>query len=215
MSSLSEINEEMLDTLRQRVGTGMSEKRYRHTLGVEREIARLGEIYLPDRIQELRAAALLHDITKERSVEEQLALCAQYSIPVTAADRISPKTFHAKTACPVIAEFYPEYATQDVLDAIRKHTTGARDMSLFAKLLYLADYIDDTRTFPDCVKLRALFWQGYAGIGTNKAKLLEHLDRILLTSYDMTVSCLIREEAAIAPETVDARNALLEKFASV
>ena len=61
MSSLSEINEEMLDTLRQRVGTGMSEKRYRHTLGVEREIARLGEIYLPDRIQELRAAALLHD----------------------------------------------------------------------------------------------------------------------------------------------------------
>ena len=39
----------------------ISDKRFLHTKGVEEEIVRLGEIYLPDKIPELRAAALLHD----------------------------------------------------------------------------------------------------------------------------------------------------------
>ena len=30
-------------------------------------------------------------------------------------------------------------------------------MTLGEKLLYLADYIEDTRTFPDCVELRRHF----------------------------------------------------------
>ena len=205
----------MLSDLRATLEARISQKRFCHTLGVEREIERLGQIYLPDSIPSLRAAALLHDVTKELSAEEQIALCEMYGIPVTQIDRISPKTFHAKTACPVIVNEFPQFATEEILDAVRKHTTGASEMSVFAKLLYLADYIEDTRTFPDCVTLRNLFWDGVKCTDGSSEALIDLLDRTLLISFDMTVACLIREKAAIAAETVEARNSLVEKYTNI
>lgn len=215
MSTLPNITAEMLDGLRDALAKRISPKRFRHTLGVEREIERLGQLYLPAKILPLRAAALLHDVTKELSPQEQIALCEKYGIPITRVDRISPKTFHAKTACPVIKREFPEFATDEILDAVRKHTTGAAEMSVFAKLLYLADYIEDTRTFPDCITLRSLFWDGVKNTDGSEKALLDLLDKTLLISFDMTVTCLIRENAAISTETMEARNALVEKNTSI
>ena len=58
------ITEENLNTLRGIVISEMSEKRAVHTLAVEKMAERLGNIYAPDKINSLRAAALLHDLTK-------------------------------------------------------------------------------------------------------------------------------------------------------
>ena len=60
------LNDAALDALRERVKGTMSEKRFAHTAAVERMVVRLGELYCPELIPELRAAALLHDITKEQ-----------------------------------------------------------------------------------------------------------------------------------------------------
>lgn len=210
MATVPIITEEMLTDLRGALAGQMGEKRYRHTLGVERMIARLGELYLPDRIPALRAAALLHDITKELSTEEQVALCRTYGIPYSKADLLSPKLFHARTGACRARDVYPAYVDDEIFDAIRKHTTGAREMSLFAKLLYLADYIEDTRTYPNCVTLRLLFFEMPDGM--THGEQLRHLDKILVLSYDMTIRDLLEEESPIAPDTVDARNALLEEI---
>lgn len=215
MSALQMITEEMLAELRDTLAARISPKRFRHTLGVEREIEQLGRLYLPEKLLSLRAAALLHDVTKELSTEEQIALCEKHGIPITRVDRISPKTFHAKTACPVILRDFSRFATDEILSAVRKHTTGSAEMSVFEKLLYLADYIEDTRTFPDCITLRGLFWDGVKNTDGSEAALLELLDKTLLISFDMTITCLIRENAAISHETLEARNALVEKYTSV
>lgn len=210
MAPIPNITEAALDALRKELSHRVTGKRFLHTLGVEKEIARLGERYLPNDISRLRAAGLLHDITKEYSTEEQLALCARYGIRVTEADRLSPKIFHARTAPYVISDEFPAFADPVILDAIAKHTTGAREMSLFAKLLYLADYIEETRTFSDCVTLREAFWAPMDKL--EPAARIEHLNRILLRSYDMTIAALIEEGSIVAPATVDARNALIEEF---
>ena len=68
------ITEQMLDTLRQRVSEGMSPKRFNHTAEVEKMAAYLGELYAPDKVDVLRAAALLHDVTKEYSTDRQLQI---------------------------------------------------------------------------------------------------------------------------------------------
>ncbi len=188
----------------------MSAKRFRHTLGVERAIVALGEIYLPDSIPALRVAALLHDITKECTVAQQIALMLESGSSLTQTDLASPKLLHARTGAYVAQKDFGGYVSADVLDAIRKHTTGARDMSCFASLLYLADYIEDTRTFPDCVKLRQMFWDGIQA--SSPDCYLQHLHHILLVSYDMTLQLLLQEGDPISLETVDARNALLEKL---
>ena len=57
------INDRQLDTLRASVMASMSDFRFNHTAEVEKMAVRLGEIYAPEKLNELRAAALLHDIT--------------------------------------------------------------------------------------------------------------------------------------------------------
>lgn len=211
MSVVSVITDEMLASLREEIKAYLSQRRYAHTLAVEAEAKEIAKLYLPQNIADICAAALLHDITKERTFEEQIALCRQYGLPVAEVDLASPKIFHAKTAAAVVADRFPRFACDAILDAIAKHTTGAKEMSLFAKILYLADYTEKTRTFEDCIRLRSFFWGKPIADMTQDERLM-HLDRTLLLSYDMTIACLIRDGEAIAPETTEARNALVLKF---
>lgn len=202
------ITEEMLALLRKDVGGRMSEKRYRHTLGVEREAAALCEVYLPEKKNEMRAAALLHDMTKEYSLEKQLKICEEFGIMVGVSDRMAPKTFHAKTAAALIAALYPDYDLPEIVSAVRYHTTGRADMSMCECILYLADYIEDTRTFPDCVKLREFFYSGLAGCADEKERIAILYDTMIL-SFDMTIKGLIEDGVPICRDTTDARNSFI------
>ena len=58
------INEEMLEKLRVGVSSVMSDRRFRHTLGVEAVARKLSKIWLPERTLEIAAAAILHDVSK-------------------------------------------------------------------------------------------------------------------------------------------------------
>lgn len=211
MQSLSPITEQALNVLRAEIGATMSAYRFAHTLGVEEEAAEIAKWYLPQNITDIRAAALLHDITKECTVEEQIALCRRYGLAVTEMDLASPKILHAKTAAAVIADRYPAFASREIIDAVGKHTTGAREMSLFAKILYLADYTEKTRRFPDCVRLRAYFWAKPLFQMTD-AERLSHLDKTLLLSFEMTIADLREQNLPIAPETQEAYEALAQKL---
>lgn len=206
--SIKIITDDMLDVLREKAVEGMSDKRRIHTLAVEQMALRLGAIYAPDKINILRAAALLHDVTKEIKLQGQLELCDKYGIEVSENDKLAPKTFHAKTAAKVIEDRYSEYAHDDVVSAVRWHTTGREGMSICEKIIYLADYIDDSRKFPDCVKLREYFWgKDIASMNENERQ--SHLRDTLILSYDMTISNLLDENSPVAKDTFDARNELI------
>ena len=201
-------DETALDRLRESVREGMSEKRFRHTAAVEKMAARLGELYAPDKIDILRAAALLHDITKEYSSEKQLQICREFGIIISKQDILTPKTFHAKTAAALIPTRYPEFAEPEVISAVRWHTTGRADMSLLEKIVYLADYIDESRTFPDCVALRNLFWDAVPEKMSPEER-EAHLDQVLIRSFDMTLAGLIEDGAPVSDDTFSARNWLI------
>ncbi len=203
------IDRAMLDGLAAEVAaSGLSPKRLRHILAVRDMAARLAELYCPEDAEILQAAALLHDITKELSLADQLALCGRFGIPRTRGDVLTPKCFHAMTAAALIPERYPAFADPRIVSAVRWHTTGRAGMTLDEKLLYLADYIDESRTFPDCVTLRNLFWNAHPEQMDMPAR-LAHLRTVLIMSYDMTVAGLIREGVPVSPDTFLARNELL------
>ena len=204
----NKFTEEMLENLRESVKNEMGEKRYNHTLEVEKMAVRLGEIYAPDKIPTLRAAALLHDVTKERSAEEHIAICERAGLSVSVAERKSPKMFHSKTAALIIPEKYPEFAVPELVQAIKYHTTGKADMNLIEKIIYLADYIDDTRTFPACVQLRSFFFDAEPQ-KMGEAERLKHLYQTLLLSFDLTLKDLLEEGAPIAEDSFLARNHLI------
>ena len=201
------ITEEMLSDLRENIAKVLSERRCRHTLEVEKMAARLGEIYCFADVLKLRAAALLHDLTKELDTEAQIALCEHFDLSVSEADRLSPKTFHAKTAAALIGEEYPAYAAPTVVEAVRWHTTGRVGMTLTEQLLYLADYIDMSRTFHSCVVLRRYFWGAHPE-EMDAEQRLTLLRETLAFSFDLTMRDLLDDGALIAKETVEARNEL-------
>lgn len=201
-------DEAELIALRAQVSAGMSPKRWRHTQAVEQMAIRLAALYCPEETLVLRAAALLHDITKELDLAAQLSLCEKWHIPVQPEDELAAKCFHAKTAAALIPVQYARFAHPTVVSAVRWHTTGRACMTLPEKLIYLADYIDDSRTFPDCVTLRAMFWNARPE-QMNPVDRLHHLHRVMVASYDMTIAGLLREQVPISPDTVLSRNHLL------
>lgn len=208
MSDDIKFSDTMLDSLRCEVKGMMSEKRFLHVLGVERMAKTLGELYMPNELPTLRAAALLHDITKEYSLEKHLQIYQRCGIMSYDADLCMPKTMHAKTAAALIPELFPSFATDEVISAVRWHTTGRAGMTLSEKIIYLADYIDDTRRFDDCVKLRAMFFDAKPSNMTADER-MRHLDKVMIVSFDLTIQGLIQDKMPICRDTVEARNALI------
>lgn len=197
-----------LTALRQRILSEMSPKRYHHTAAVEDMVVRLATLYCPEEIPALRAAALLHDITKEYDIPTQMALLTEAGQPPAQGEEFAHKTFHARTAALLIPDNYPAFNCETVVNAVRWHTTGREDMTLTEELLYLADYIDDSRLFPDCVRLRSFFWDAHPERMTMEDR-LAHLRRTLIMSFDMTMRALLAECAVISPDTALARNRLV------
>lgn len=202
------ITEKMLDALRESVSARMSPKRFTHTAEVEKMAQYLGELYAPDKTDVLRAAALLHDITKEYSTDRHILICAQRDIELEEDAIFAPKTLHARTAAALIPEEYGQFAQQQIIDCVRWHTTGRADMSLCEKLIYLADYIDMSRTFEDCVKLRELFFAAEPEKMSREDR-EAHLDRVLVRSFDMTIAGLLSDGLPISRDTIEARNSLI------
>ena len=99
---------ECLGKIREAVPSFLSGKRLIHTFSVEKEALRLAEILFPflgiDRkyFSDISAAALLHDITKYLTPQEQNKLCKKYSIPVDEESRENTAVLHSRTA-PYIA----------------------------------------------------------------------------------------------------------------
>lgn len=201
-------SEEQLRTLRENISGTMSDKRFFHTLEVEKMAARIGEIYAPNKIDVIRAAGLLHDLTKEYSLEKQLQICREFGIITTKQDILTPKTFHAKTAALLIPVLYPEFDDEEVVSMVRWHTTGNGNMTLLEKIVYLADYIDESRKFDDCVKLRDVFWSADPERMSADEREV-HLTKTLVLSFDMTLNALITEGVPISDDTFKARNSLL------
>lgn len=188
----------------------LSEKRRKHVLEVEKMAVRIGEIYLPgdDNRLILQAAALLHDITKEYSIDEHLRVLREDGIVPATVELEAPKTLHAMSAASLVPKKYPKFAIPEVISAIRWHTTGRPDMEMHEKIVYLADYIDESRKYPDCVMLRRMFWDpDPASMGETEKK--DHLRRVLIESFDITVRGLIEDGLPFHPATVDARNSLI------
>lgn len=128
-------------------------KRIPHIRGCEEEAVRLARHWGSDE-DEMRRAAILHDCTKYLTLEEQLDLCARYGIQLDELERVAVKLLHAKTGAAIAKYVYGE--SDQVYQAIFYHTTGRADMSLMEQLLYLADYIEPNRDFPQVEELRAL-----------------------------------------------------------
>ena len=141
---------EYIDLLRAR----LKEKRFQHSLNVADAAVHLAEQYGAD-VQKAYVAGLLHDVTKNDSHENQLQIMKSNGIILSSVEANNPKLWHAMSgACFLKSEL--GLADEDVLNAVRYHTTGRAGMSLLEKVIYIADYISVERDYPDADVMRRL-----------------------------------------------------------
>jgi nicotinate-nucleotide adenylyltransferase len=179
-----------IEGLREYVKGHLSKKRYEHCLGVEQAAVRLAVLNGVS-LQKASVAALLHDVTKELSGEIQLQLCDEFGIILDDVERHEPKILHPITGA-YFAKTRLNIEDEDILNAIRHHTTARKGMSLLEKIIYLADFIEPNRSFDGCDQLRAIAYTD--------------LDRAMVDASIMAVNEVSLKRRLVHKNSLDALN---------
>lgn len=129
--------------LRKKVKDVMTKARYEHTLGVEFTAASLAMRYGVD-IDKAEIAGLLHDCAKCIDDEDKFDDCKKYKIELTDVEKRNPFLVHSKLGAVYANKLYG-IDDEEVISAIRFHTTGKPDMTLLEKIIFIADYIEPGR----------------------------------------------------------------------
>ncbi len=195
-----------LNSLRLRVSEYLSEYRYKHTLGVEKMAMLLGEILLPESTEDLRAAALLHDVAKELSHQEQLKLIREYGIPVSDEDISTEPALHSFAACAIIKRDFPQYSGAEIISAVYNHTLGAPSMSLFDKIIYISDYVEIGRTYPESVRVREYLMNAISRC--SREEMIASIDAAIVVSIDNTIKHLTEKGQAVNSKTLHTKSSL-------
>jgi len=100
-------------------------------------------------------AALCHDLARECPVEEMERQLWAKGIDPVSYGFVNPILLHSVLSVEIARD---EIGVDDeeVLDAIRWHSTGRAGMSLLAKLIFVADKVEPSRSYPGVEELRAL-----------------------------------------------------------
>ncbi|MCM1543350.1 MAG: bis(5'-nucleosyl)-tetraphosphatase (symmetrical) YqeK [Blautia sp.] len=144
-----------LRKLRKEIEKVQDEKRFEHTLGVEFTAAALAMRYGAD-VHSAQTAGLLHDCAKCLTDRERVSICKKHDIPMTELEKANPFLLHAKVGAYLARKRYG-IKDQDILNAIRYHTTGRPGMSLLEKIVFIADYMEPGRNHaPNLDEIRKL-----------------------------------------------------------
>lgn len=177
-----------LKKIRKEMEKELHAKRYEHTLSVAYTAASLAMVHNADTDSAL-IAGMLHDCAKCFSAKKLVSLCEKNHLPISDVERQNPSALlHAKAGSFLAREKYGIH-DEDILNAIKYHTTGRPGMSKLEKILYIADYIEPGRTHAaNLVHIRRMAYQDL-----DKA-LLQILEDTLayLRSIDGTIDSMTR-----------------------
>lgn len=141
------------DEIKKELKNRLSEKRYLHSLAVSEAARSLASKYHCDP-QKAAFAGLIHDVCKDDSKEKQLQTAKEFGIMLTESERCCPKLWHAVVGAAYAERYFTD--DQDIICAVRYHTTARADMSLLEKIIYVADCVSADRDYPNVSKLRML-----------------------------------------------------------
>lgn len=203
-----QITEQMLESIRSLAKSRLSEHRFIHTLGVEKMAAFLSQELLPHRVNELRAAALLHDITKEISYEEHKNLIKAAGLELSPEDLGTTNALHGFSAVGFIKNELPGFASDDILDAVYNHTLGNANMNLFSSIIFISDYTEENRTHESCRAVREMLIFGLKRSSSREEK-LRLFYKACIASIDNTVNSLNQRGLAVNSRTLLTKNSFL------
>ena len=183
-----------LEMVNEKLNLMLPQGRLNHSINVADCAVKLSEIYNIDP-NKAYLAGLIHDCAKYLDKKERNDYVEKYEIYLDELEKESSALSHS-----VIGSYIAKYEfgvnDEDIINAIKYHTTGRENMSMLEKIIYIADLIEKGRKFPIVDRLRELTYG-------------QDLDRALLVSFDNTIKFVIDNNQLIHPRTVSARNYIM------
>ena len=122
----------------------------------------------------------LHDAAKN------LELTAPELAGFSLAEEVPAPVLHQYTGA-YLAEHVFGIQNEDVLNAVRYHTSGRPNMSTLEKVVFLSDMLEEGRDFPGIAKLRKLYYENLDECMFYSLKCeLKHLKKSKQTIYPLT-----------------------------
>ncbi len=174
----------------------LSQKRYDHVMSVARYATYLSSFHGID-AYDAYVGAIAHDCTKYLDDAGQLEYFEKNNISLSDSDRLSPKIWHQISGAH-FARHTLGIENDDIINAVRYHTTGRAGMSPLEKLVCLADSIEPTRD--------------YDGVENMRKVAKTSLDRALLLSFDRLVEYVKIRGLNMNETTLEARDNLREEI---
>ncbi|KRM91830.1 bis(5'-nucleosyl)-tetraphosphatase (symmetrical) YqeK [Fructilactobacillus florum] len=140
-------------------------------------------------------AGLVHDYAKQRDVAEFQGLIRRFQLDPELL-KYSRAIWHGYVGYLLVQQ---ELGINDIriLNAVKYHTIAAPVMSVYDKIVYMADYLEPNRSF--------------SGVEMARAKTQASLDEGVVFQNQQTMTFLIERGQAIYPAALEAYNALVPK----
>ena len=188
-----------IDLIKLKLKEMLGEERLKHSVNTSKIARKLAIKYDYD-ADKAEVAGLLHDCAKDLDYKTLEKMVLEYNIKLDEIVQKIPKLLHPLVGV-VIAK--KEFNIQDpvILKAIKTHSTGAAQMSLLDKIIYLSDKIEPLRNMNGVEEVR---------------KMAEiDLDRAALMALDKGLLYLISKNLLIHPISIEARNNILSQVVFV
>lgn len=176
--------------------TRLTPQRLYHSICVAEKAKELATIFNGD-VEKAYTAGLAHDIMRYEPAEKMLEMIEKDGQVLSDSEKSITVTLHA-----IAGEIYLRkelnVTDQEILSAVRYHTTGKEDMSLLEKIIYVADLTSEDREYPDVNEVRELAQKD--------------LDKTCLRGLSFTIEDNARKCRPIHIDTVKAYNYLAERI---
>ena len=182
-------NEEFINEIRKQLG----DYRFIHSLNVAKTAVELAKRYGADE-EKAYTAGILHDVLKDKTPEYLLGYLDENGVLLTQVERSNHKLYHAMAGA-VYVKNELGITDKDIINAIRYHTTGRKNMSLLEKVIYIADFISEDRNYDGVERMR------------EKAKL--SLECAMEEGLQFSIIELSEKLLPIHPDSIDAYNQIV------
>ena len=182
-----------IDKIKDYVKENLKVGRYNHTLGVVNTAVELAKVFGEDQ-KKAEIAALCHDVAKNMDLEQLRKIIDEENITLSIDEENTKEKWHS-IAGPIIAKNIFKINDEEILSAMRWHTTGKENMSNLDKIVYLADLIEPSREFDGIDEIRSISYKS--------------LDLAMIKALTHTTIYLLNKGYAVDINTIKARNYLL------
>ena len=174
----------------------LSPKRFNHCVNVSLMAEKLAKNY-GVYSEKAKLAGLLHDICKEKPDEENVEILKKNGY-FASSDKINAvKILHGPSASFFLKEEY-DITDNEILNSVRYHTTGRKNMTLFEKIIFTADYISSERDWPNVEEIRSIAFK--------------NIDEAVLIKLVYAIKKCINNSQSINIKTVELYNELITRM---